>query len=103
MEVIRQRWSETNFEYNFEQPKILIAFNKSNERFLVINDHGSVYRLMNQQGQVFMVAHFRCAKEPNNQYYICDDPFHIVSCTKYDLTEDQYAYDVIRPLVFGKQ
>ena len=97
MAHITQLWSQTNFGYKFVPPKVLTAFNKSNERFIVINDHGSVYRVMNQQGQVFMVAHFRCTVDPANTYYICKDPFHIISCTKYDRAEDQYAYDVIRP------
>ena len=55
---------------------------------------------MNSRGQVFMVAHFRCVKDPNNQYYRCGDPMHIVSCTKYSLDEEQYANDKILPNVF---
>ena len=100
MEVVRQLWAQAKFGYKFVPPKILTAFNKSNERFIVINDHGTIFRLMNKQGKVFMVAHFRCVKDPNNQYYICDDPFHIISCLTYDLSEDKYAHDNIIPVFF---
>lgn len=100
MDPIRQLWSQAKFTSTFTPPNILYAFNKNNERFIVISDNSSVYRLMNSRGQVFMIAHFRCVKDPSNQFYRCDDPMHIVSCTKYDLEADTYANDVIRPNVF---
>jgi hypothetical protein len=103
MDPVRQLWSQANFRAKFTPPNILYAFNKTGEKFIVINDHKTIYRIMNAQGQVFMVAHFRCKKDPNNQYYTCDDPIHIVSCTKYTMDEDQYANDVIIPAVFPKK
>lgn len=102
MNPVRQLWSQAKFRTQFTPPNILYAFNKTGERFIVINDHSTIYRIMNSQGQVFMVADFRCVKEPNNQYYTCDDPMHIISCTKYTTDQDQYANDVIRPVVFPK-
>ena len=100
MDQVRELWSQTNFGSPFVVPKILYAFNKTGEKFIVINDNSSIHRLMNGRGQVFMVAHFRCVPDANNQYYICDDPMHIISCTKYTTEEDRYASDVIRPVVF---
>lgn len=100
MDPIRQLWTQAKFRAKFTPPNVPYAFNKTGERFIVISDHGTVYRIMNRQGQSFMVAHFRCVKDPTNQYYTCSDPIHIVSCTKYTQDEDQYAHDVILPVVF---
>ena len=100
MDPIRQLWSQAIFRNQFTPPTILYAFNKNNERFIVINDHGTVYRLMNSRGQVFMIAHHRCTKDPNNQYYRCNDPMHIISCTKYSSDEDKFAFNTILPIVF---
>ena len=97
MDPVRQLWSQARFRSPFNPPNILYAFDKNNERYIVINDHTSIYRIMNSRGQVFMVAHFRCTKDKDNKYYICNDPIHIVSCTKYSLDEEQYANDVILP------
>lgn len=103
MDTVRQLWSQARFKSPFNPPNILYAFNKNKDKFIVINDHGTIFRMMNSRGQVFMVAHFRCAKQENNQYYVCDEPMHIVSCTKYSQEEDQYAYDLILPIVFKKR
>ena len=106
MDPIRQLWSQAQFRSPFTPPNILYAFNKNNEKFIVINDHTTIYRIMNSRGQVFMIAHFRCVKagddknNRDNNYYRCDEPMHIISCTKYSLDEDQYAFDVILPQVF---
>jgi len=102
MDPIRQLWSQAKFKTKFQPPKVLHAFNKTRERFIVINDHSTIFRLMNSQGQVFMVAHFRCKLEPSGQYYLCDEPMHIISCTTYTADEDQYAHDKILPLAFPK-
>lgn len=100
MDQVRQIWDQANFGTNFVTPNVLYAYNQSGEKFIVIDDHSTIYRLMNQQGKVFMVAHFRCIKDQQNQHYICGDPFHIISCKKYDQDQDQYAYDRIIPIVF---
>ena len=102
MDRVRQLWVQAKFKTQFKPPNLLYAESKNGERFIVIDDHRTIYRIMNNKGQVFLVAGFRCKKDPNNQYYICDDPMHIISCTKPDLDADQYANDVIRPLVFVK-
>jgi len=100
MDPIRQLWSQGNFRALFTPPKILYAFNENDERFIVIKDDGTVYRLMNSRGQVFMVAHFRCEIDKNGQFYRCKGLMHIVSCTKHSSDVDQYANDVIVPSVF---
>lgn len=97
---IRQLWSQAKFNVPFVPPKILYALDSNKERFIVINDHGTIYRIMNNRGQVFLVAHFRCSISKDGQYYECKEPMHITSCTKYSLEEEQYANDVIRPTVF---
>ena len=102
MDSIRQLWSQAKFRTEFTPPKVLYAFNKNREQFIVINDHSTIHRVMNSQGQVFMVAHFRCKLDPTKKYYTCDDPMHIISCTKYSSDEDKYAHDVILPAVFRK-
>lgn len=102
MDPIRQLWSRAKFRTIFTPPNILYGFNKSGEKFIIIDDHRTIFRIMNSQGQVFVIAHFRCVKDPSGQFYICDDPMHIISCTKYSSEEDQYANDIIRPAVFLK-
>lgn len=101
MDPVPELWTRANFRVKFEPPTILYAYNRTGEKLLVISDHGTIYRLMNQQGHVFMIAHFRCRKDGDR--YICEDPMHIVSCTKYSQDEDQYAYSVILPRVNFKQ
>jgi uncharacterized protein YpiB (UPF0302 family) len=100
MDPVRQLWNKAKFKTNFTPPNILYAFNKSGERFIVLDDHRTIFRIMNSQGQVFVIAHFRCVKDTNNQYYTCDEPMHIISCTKQDTDIEQYANNIIRPVVF---
>ena len=100
MDPVRKLWSQAKFKTVFAPPKILYAFDRNKERFIVISEDSTIYRIMNARGQVFMVAHFRCATDKDNKYYTCDGPMHIVSCTKYKEDEDQYANDVILPMVF---
>jgi uncharacterized protein YpiB (UPF0302 family) len=100
MDPIRQLWNQAKFKTKFTPPNILYAFNKTGERFIVLDDHRTIFHIMNSQGQIFVIAHFRCVKDPTNQYYICDDPMHIISCTKPDTEVEQYANDVIRVAVF---
>ncbi len=97
---IRELWSQAKFGSPFISPKILYAFNKTGEKFIVINDNSTIHRIMNERGQVFMVAHFRCKPDVDNQHYICDNQMHIISCTKHADQEDQYAKNVILPMVF---
>lgn len=99
MDPIRQLWSQAKFRTSFNPPKILYAFDRNNERYIVINDHSSIYRIMNARGQVFLVAHFRCQRDPSGQFYRCDDPLHIISCSKHELEEEKYAQDEILPML----
>lgn len=100
MDSIRQLWSQATFNTSFVVPTVLYAFDNNNERFIVISDNTTIYRVMNNKGQVFMIANFRCVKDARGQFYRCGEPMHIISCTKYSSEEEQYAYDVIRPNVF---
>ena len=103
MDPIQQAWARGNFKGSFVPPTVYHAFNMNNERFLVISNTSTIFRLMNKLGQVFMIAHFRCTLDPTRQYYVCKNPMHIVSCRTYTLEQDQYAADVIRPLIFPNQ
>lgn len=100
MDPIRQLWNQAKFRTQFTPPNILYAVNKRGERFIVIDDHRTIFKIMNKQGQVFVIAHFRCVKDPSNQQYICDEPMHIISCTKPETEVEQYANEVIKPQVF---
>ena len=100
MDPIRQLWSQAKFNTSFVPPNILYAYDSNNEKFIVISDNTTIYRIMNNRGQVFMIANFRCIVDPNKQFYRCGEPMHIISCTKYSLEDEQYANDVIRPNVF---
>jgi hypothetical protein len=100
MNPIQLAWDNAKFKSPFTPPTVYHAFSQNNERFLVISNDSTIFRVMNKQGQVFMVAHFRCKLDETGQYYVCSNPMHIVSCTTYKLEEDQYAYDVIRPLIW---
>ena len=100
MDPVRKLWTDAKFKTKFTPPTILYAYNKTGEKFIVISDNKTIYRLMNAKGQVFMVAGFRCRKNQTNEYYTCDDPFHIVSCTKNILEEEDYANNLILPVVF---
>lgn len=101
MDPVRQLWSQAVFKSKIVPPKILYATNASGENFIVLEDHGTIFRIMNKQGQVFMVAGFRCTVDPMTKTYICNNPLHIVSCTKYNNEVDRYAHDVILPMVFS--
>lgn len=99
MDPVEQLWLQAKFKTKFTMPTVLYAFNKTGERFIVIENSGSIFRLMNKAGKVFMVAHFRCKLDPTGKYYICDDPIHVVSCSKYTTEQDMYVFKVILPAI----
>jgi len=100
MDPIRQLWTQAKFRTQFVPPKVLYAFNKNGEKFIVIEDNRTIFRVMNNQGQVYLIANIRCKLHESGTYYICDEPFHIISCKKHETDIDQYASDVIRAAVF---
>ena len=100
MDQVRQLWSQARFNTPFVLPNVLYAYDSNNEKFIVISDNTTIYRIMNNRGQVFMIANFRCTKDASGQFYRCGEPMHIISCTKYSAEDEQYANDVIRPNVF---
>ncbi len=95
---VRDLWNQAKLRSTFRPPKLLYLYNTAGEKFIVIQDHDTIFRVMNRRGQVFMVAHFRCTQK--DDHYRCDGPIHIISCTKYDTEEDQYAFDKILPKAF---
>ena len=99
MDPIRQLWLQGVFEATFKPPNILYAYNSTGEKFIVIDDNSTIYRVMNSRGQVFLVAHFRCVPDPTGKFYTCGDPMHIYSCTKNTEEIDHYAKTVILPKV----
>ena len=99
MDPVQQLWEQANFKTKFTIFTVLYAFNKNMERFIVIDNSGSIFRFMNKRGQVFMIAHFRCKIDSTQRYYMCDEPMHIVSCSRYTLEPDKYAFEVILPAI----
>lgn len=87
-------------------PKYNFAANsETGEQYIVIEDGGTIMRLMNSKGQIYVVAAFRCkvATASNNQkYYSCGVPMHPVTCSKLVEPRDLIALEQIKPRVFGK-
>lgn len=81
-----------------EPPKIGHAINeKSGEKFLVISDKSTIVKMINRNGNIYMVASFRCDVKSNTlgNYYSCKEPLHLVSCSKLDDPKDVFARDVL--------
>lgn len=99
MNEMRRLWQNGNIT----PPKILFAFDNAKERYIVLKDNSTIFRIMNSKGKVYMVANFRCRIEGNGTYYVCDDPLHIVSCRGYTNELDKYANSVILKYVKSLQ
>ena len=75
-------------------PKVFLAENeKSKEKYIVVDDHSTIIRMVGRNGQVYMVAGFRCEtkKGPNGPYYSCKEPIHVIGCSKLDDPRDVFA------------
>ena len=96
---IKQIWQAGKLE----PPKVSLALEKeSSQQFIVIDDNSTIVRLMNQTGQVYLVAGFRCEKLTDKKgmtYYSCGLPMHPVTC-KLEGTRDLFAYNNIKPRLF---
>lgn len=84
------RWEKSGFK----KPKVLIAVNvNSGEKFIVVEDDSTIYKLMNRTGHIFVVAKFRCSlqHDKTGSYYSCSDPMHPISCSKLEHPREKFA------------
>ena len=95
---IKKVWTDGGYE----APNIIMGINESSkEKYIVIKDDSSIYRMMNFKGEVYMIAGFKCkvVKDDNGlEYYECTDSFHPISCSSYTNKKDAYGNDNIIPL-----
>ncbi len=86
-----------------EAPKVLRAADaKTGDRYLVIEDKGTIYKLMDENGNFYLVASFRCAlKNEGGKYYysIISDPIHPISCGKLKDPKDIFAFGNLKEYV----
>lgn len=87
----------------FNIPKVLYAVNKkSGETYLVIEDDSTIFRFINKQGQIYVVAAFRCSKNSSPQFlngtpfYTCDDILHPITCSKLENPKDKFVVERIQ-------
>ncbi len=84
---------------NLKAPRVLRAFNvNSKEKFLVVDDDSSIFKLMNKSGQVYVVAGFRCQAvrdETNQLIYSCTEPIHPISCSKNENPREKFVESLI--------
>ena len=81
-------------------PKVFRAFNvNSRERYLVVDDDSSIFKLINKSGQVYVVAAFRCQIVRNSDtqelFYSCNDPIHPISCSKNENVREKFVESLI--------
>lgn len=76
-------------------PKIFLAENeKSKEKYVVVDDHSTIIRMIGRNGQVYVVAAFRCEVKKNKgaiPFYSCKEPIHVIGCSKLDDPKDIFA------------
>lgn len=100
MDPIVDMWEKEGYK----SPKITSGVNgETSEQFLVLEDDSTIIRLMNKNGQIFVVAGFRCQvkKSPDGRkYYLCGNPMHPVTCSKLDNPRDRFAVDKLKPIIF---
>ena len=88
-------------ESDFQPPNVFYAVNaKTGDKFLIIEDDSSIYRLINKAGQIYVVAGFRCEKiivrdflNGTPFYSIRDPVLHTVMCSKIDSNRDRFVID----------
>ena len=96
---MEKEWEKSGFE----SPEVFYAVNSQNgESFLVIEDDSTIYRLMNNNGQVYVIADFRCKKYSSKEFlngtpfYSCEDRMHPISCSKIESAKDRFVFDKLR-------
>ena len=85
----------------FESPNVSYAVNSQNgDTYLVIEDNSTIYRLINKEGLIYVIAGFRLKKTRSKDflngtpfYNIKDPVLHIVLCSKVD-ERDRYAIEL---------
>lgn len=87
-------WKKSGFEI----PKVLRAINpKTKDEYLVIEDRGTIIKLMDNSGNFYLVAAFRCSNR-DGYYYINSDPIHPISCSKLKDPKDIFASNSLKSL-----
>ena len=82
----------------FVSPTVNYAVSSTGESFLVIEDDSTIFKLVNKEGHIYMIAGFRCQKTASPQflnsmpfYTIKDNILHPILCSKLESPKDQYA------------
>jgi len=88
---IENEWKKSKLQ----PPKILRAQNNSGEKYLVIEDDSTIFKLINKSGQIYVVAAFRC-QIIQNKYYLCGDPIHPISCSKIDNPRERFVESLLQ-------
>ena len=100
MNPIAKMWKDGNFK----PPLITSGINENTrEQFIVVDDDSTIIRTMNQNGQIFVVAGFRCSIKTapdGRKYYLCGNPMHPVTCSKINNPRDKFAVNTIKPIIF---
>lgn len=86
----------------FQPPNVSYAVNSQNgDTFLVIEDDSTIYRLINKDGLIYVIAGFRLEKTRDKNflngtpfYNIKDPVLHIVLCSKVESEKDRYAIEL---------
>lgn len=87
----------------FETPSVFYAVNaKSGETYLVIDDNSTIIRLLNKDGNIYVIAGFRCKKHFSSKFlngtpfYSCEDILHPITCSKIDSLKDKFVLEKLR-------
>lgn len=100
MDPITNMWKKAGYN----PPKITSGLNgETGEQFLVLEDDSTIIRLMDKNGNIFVVAAFRCTVNKSadgRKYYLCGNPMHPVTCSKLENPRDKFALDQLKPFVF---
>jgi hypothetical protein len=89
---IANEWKKSGFT----APKVMTAYNNSGEKFIVIEDDTTIIKLINKNGQIYVVAAFRCQYDKTRNAYLCGDPIHPISCSKIDNPKERFGEKLIQ-------
>lgn len=79
-------------------PKVMRAASNSGEKYLVIEDDSTIFKLINKSGQIYVVAGFRCKLNKIGNEYLCGDPIHPISCSKIDNPRERFVEGLLQYL-----
>ena len=86
---IQNIWNHSGYA----SPKLPYAV-RNNQRFIVLDDTGTVFRLMDRNGIVYAVSSVRCAPVPDQNKYECQEPVLPINIRNITVKE-QFAVDNI--------